>query len=54
MVRREFKKYRKTMISCEKALWFLFAQIKFIMTRSLQAVSFLAEDKCQTVVTQIR
>ena len=52
MVRREFKKYRKTMISCEKALWFLFAQIK--MTRSLQDVSFLAEDKCRTIVTQIR
>ena len=54
MVRHEVKKYRKTMISCEKALWFLFAQIKLIMSRSLQDVSFLAEDKCQTVVTQIR
>ena len=47
-------KYRQTMISWEKALWFLFAQIKLIMTRSLQAVSFLAKVKCRTVVTHIR
>ena len=42
------------MISCEKALWFLFAQIKLIMSRILQVVSVLAKDKCRTVVTQIR
>ena len=47
-------KYRQTMISCEKALWFLFAQIKLILSRRLKAVSFLAENKCRTFVTQIR
>ena len=47
-------KYRQTMISCEKALWFLFVQIKLVTTRRLKAVSFLAKVKCGTVVTQIR
>ena len=44
-------KYRKTMMSCEKALWFLFVQIKLILSRGLQAVSYLAENKCRTIVT---
>ena len=43
-------KYRQTMISCEKELWFLFSQIKLILSRGLQAVSYLAENKCGTVV----
>ena len=47
-------KYRQTIISCEKALWFLFVQIKLLMTRRLKAVSFLTEVKCGIVVTQIR
>ena len=47
-------KYRKTMISCEKELWFLFAQIKLLLSRRLKAVSFLVENKCRTIVTRIR
>ena len=42
------------MISCEKALWVLFVQIKLVTTRRLKDVSFLAEAKCGTVITQIR
>ena len=44
-------KYKQTMISCEKALWFLFVQIKLLITRRLKAVSLIAEAKCGTVVT---
>ena len=47
-------KYRQTMFSCEKALRFLFAQIKLILSRRLKDVSFLAKEKGRTIVIQIR
>ena len=47
-------KYRQTMISRRKALWFSFCSIEFILSKGLHAVSYLAEAKCGTIVTQIR
>ena len=35
-------------------VFFKLTQIKLLMTRRLKAVSFLAEAKCGTLVTQIR
>ena len=56
MARHEVNKYRQTLISCEKALWFIFvvSTNQTFNDKKVKAVSFIAEVKCGTVVTQIR